>query len=118
MYRLFALILAAILALAACSPSGGDPTPSTSPPGFGPLDVVIDNFEFTPASLDVKVGDTVTWTNNQDTTHTVDSSVDGGWSSGVLEPGDTFSFTFTEAGSFPYHCSIHPAMIGDIQVAP
>ncbi len=119
MYRLFALVVAGLLVLSACSSSAGTTPTITDPPQGGDgTEIIIDNFEFTPNLLDVKVGDTVTWVNQQDVAHTSTSNVEGGWSSGLIEPGESFSFTFTEAGQFPYICTIHPSMIGAINVAP
>jgi plastocyanin len=57
----------------------------------------------------------VTWTNNDNTTHT--SVSDGNvWNSGAIAPQASFSRTFPTAGSFPYHCSIHPNMVGTVTV--
>jgi plastocyanin len=71
--------------------------------------VKIRNFAFSPASLTIKKGESVTWTNEDSTSHTIasDSNV---FQSGTLANGQTFSFTFNTAGQFPYHCSIHPMM--------
>ena len=78
--------------------------------------VTISNFKFTPPALSVAVGTKVTWTNNGSMNHTTTSNT-GVWDSGPLANGKTFSFTFTKAGTFPYHCSIHPNMKGTITVA-
>jgi plastocyanin len=65
--------------------------------------------------LTVAVGTTVAWTNNDSTIH---NSVATGsqWNSGSISPGQTFRFTFTTAGSFPYRCTIHPNMVGTVTV--
>jgi len=64
------------------------------------------DFSFSPKNLTVHVGDSVTWTNNGSSQHTV--TADGGaFNSGSLNPGATFSHTFAAAGSFPYHCQFH-----------
>jgi len=96
-------------------------TPATSPasqtpsqPATGANAVDIKNFAFSPSTLTVKKGDSVTWTNNDSTTHTVTSS--GNFDSGQLAPGKTFSHTFSEAGTFSYGCSIHPSMKGTVTV--
>ena len=70
---------------------------------------------YAPNPITVAVGGTVTWTNNDSTTHT---SVANGaaWNSGSIAPGGTFKMTFASAGSFPYHCSIHPGMVGTVTV--
>jgi len=70
---------------------------------------------YTPNPVSIAVGGTVMWTNNDSTTHT--STSDGGvWNSGAIAPGRTFSQTFSTAGTFPYHCTIHPRMVGTITV--
>lgn len=80
-----------------------------------------DDF-FSPKDLTVNVGDTVLWTNNGGNVHTVTSGSgcnrDGIWDSGNLSPGQTFSFTFTTAGTFPYNCQIHCGfgMVGTVTV--
>ena len=93
------------------SPSAGDSTPAAS---SGPA-VDIKDFAFGPASLTVSSGDTVIWTNNDTVAHTVTAS-DGSFDSGTISPGDTFTFTFSTAGSFDYVCSFHPNMMGTIVV--
>lgn len=77
--------------------------------------VTIKDFAFGPPSLDVAVGTTVTWTNQDSTAHTVDGD-QGEFSSGHLEPGKSFSQTFGKAGTFAYHCDIHPSMKATIVV--
>lgn len=78
----------------------------------------IKNMMFTPSQITVAKGGTVTWTNNDTTTHRVvdDLTNVGGPSSGDIAPGSTYSFNFTKTGSFQYHCSIHPSMRGTIVV--
>jgi plastocyanin len=70
---------------------------------------------FSPASFTVKVGTAVTWVNKDGTTHTVTSKT-GLFDSGNFATGDTFKFTFTQAGSYQYYCTIHPWMTGTIVV--
>jgi len=77
--------------------------------------VSIGDGSFGPAAITVTVGDTVTWTNDDDSPHTV--TADGGaFDSGNLEPGQTFSFTFSEPGTFAYACQYHDEMVGTITV--
>jgi len=76
--------------------------------------VTIKDFEFTPATATIKVGGTVTWTNNGPSTHTVTG--DGGIDSGDLSKGKTYSKTFDKEGTFNYHCSIHPSMTAQVIV--
>src|SRR4051812_46106733 len=85
--------------------------------------VHVSNFKFTPAFLSLQAGDTVQWvwddSGHSSTSGTPDHP-DGIWDSDILDLGDTFSFTFTNAGSFSYYCSPHGSccnMIGTITVA-
>jgi plastocyanin len=78
--------------------------------------VRIADFAFAPDSSDVKVGDSVKWTNGDGTTHTVTAD-DGAFDSGNLAGGKSFSFTFDQAGTFAYHCKIHQSMTGTVVVA-
>ena len=83
---------------------------STSP---ATVNITIQNFAFSPSDLSIKVGDTVTWTNQDSTQHTITG---GDIQSDPLNKGQTYSFTFNTAGTFNYHCSIHPSMTGKITV--
>ena len=78
-------------------------------------EVEIDNFSFGPTTLTVAVGTTVTWTNRDDIPHTVVSD-DKVFKSKVLDTDEKFSFTFTNPGTYPYFCSIHPKMTGKVVV--
>ena len=71
------------------------------------------NLAFTPSIIKVNVGDTVTFTNNDTTTHTVTSST---FDSGELAEGQSFKRTFDTAGTYDYHCSLHPFMTGQVIV--
>jgi plastocyanin len=77
--------------------------------------VSIANFSFSPSSLMVTKGTTVTWTNNDSAPHTVTAD-DGSFTSGTLNQGDTYSYTFDAAGTINYHCSIHPMMKASVMV--
>ena len=79
--------------------------------------VRIDNFNFTPPALVVAPGTTVTWTNADDSPHTVREK-DGKFKSAALDTDDSFSQTFTAPGEYDYFCSIHPYMAGKIVVKP
>ena len=80
----------------------------------GEVFIDISNFRFNESSVTIRVGTTVTWTNNDDSEHTV--TADEGLFDSSVSDGGTFSFTFTEAGEFPYHCEIHRGMQGEIIV--
>jgi plastocyanin len=90
----------------------------------GAFDPVNAANAYDPLDLTVTVGTTVRWTNNDAIAHTVTSGTsdgavgdaDGTFDSGFLNEGDTFVYTFEEAGEFPYFCSPHPWMIGTVTV--
>ena len=80
--------------------------------------VAIQNYNFSPSSIKVKAGTTVTWTNQDDVHHTVtmDSGSSGGPDSSQLGKGESYSYTFSKAGTYNYHCGIHPEMHGTVIV--
>jgi YVTN family beta-propeller protein len=77
--------------------------------------VTIAQFAFSPATLTVANGQSVTWTNSDPVQHTTTSD-NPGWDSGPMPPGATFTTTFTTPGTFAYHCSIHPFIHGTVIV--
>jgi plastocyanin len=107
--------LIAVVSLSACSSGNGASTTKTSTQSVSGNTINIINFTFTPVTLTVSVGTTVTWTNNDSTTHRPVSDT-GVFDGGNLATNATFSFTFNTAGTFPYHCSIHPSMTGTVIV--
>lgn len=84
--------------------------------GAGPesATVTMKNLQFLPAVVQIKAGETVTWTNADDRDHTVAGA---GIKSGNIKPGRTFSHTFAKAGNYPYGCTYHPRMRGTVQVS-
>jgi plastocyanin len=94
---------------------GGGPTSSAAGTTASGTAVAIDNFAFSPATLKLKVGQRVTWTNKQDVAHTV--TADDGAFDHPMPQGARFSFAFTTAGSVAYHCTIHPSMHATIVVS-
>ncbi len=100
--------------LLACLAAMGVLALASAPLQAQEINVTIDNFTFTPAELNLKVGDTVTWTNHDDIPHTVVSA--GKFRSKTLDTDNSFSFTFTTAGDYRYFCSLHPHMTGMIMV--
>lgn len=78
--------------------------------------VTIADFNFTPGTTSVHVGDTVTWVNNGPSPHSATAN-NGSFNTGVLKKGQSGSHTFTQAGTFTYFCSVHPFMHGTIVVA-
>ena len=76
---------------------------------------ITDDKDFLPEDLTINVGDTVVWTNNDDSPHTVTAD-DDEFNSGNLAEGATWSYTFTEAGTYDYHCNYHGSMTGSVTV--
>ena len=86
--------------------------------GAGAVSMVEDSpghYAFSPGSVSVPVGTAVTWTDKSDAGHTVTSDT-GAFGSSTINTNQTFSFTFNQAGTFAYHCTIHPYMHGTIVV--
>jgi len=80
--------------------------------------VSIDNFTFTPQTLTVKAGTTVTWTNRDDIPHGIASEANAFAKSKALDTDDSYSFTFATPGTYKYFCYVHPHMTGTIVVEP
>jgi plastocyanin len=136
-FLLAGTLMAASLFVAACGGSSDDAADtkndtSTTAAADG-ASVVIDTFMFSPKTLHVKVGDTVTWTNHDDILHTVTSGTreyepgnsghvtathkDGTFDMQMDGKGATGKHTFTEAGTFHYFCDRHPGMEADVEVS-
>ena len=84
------------------------------PPTGQTYTVEIKDSSFNPQNLTIKAGDTVTWTNNDSVLH--DITIDNGLFDHDLNPGESYSWTFNETGTYDYHCDIHVSMIGKIIV--
>ncbi len=96
--------------------SDSDPQPQPGPtPGGNAANVVMQNFNFNPATLTVAPGTTVTWTNRDTETHTVTAD-DNSFNSPGINPGGTYSRAFNTADTITYHCTPHPEMRGTIIV--
>ncbi len=79
-------------------------------PTAGPNQVFIDSMGFRPSTLQVKIGTTVRWVNYDVIAHSIDAN-DRSFISVVLEPEDSFNYTFSKAGTFEYVCGIHPKLM-------
>ncbi len=90
-------------------------TTSAGAAGAG-AQVEIKGFAFNPASVTIKVGETVTWTNSDSVTHTIVADNGDFAKSGDLAQGATYTATFDKAGTFAYHCGVHPNMKATITV--
>lgn len=99
--------------LAGCG--GSTPSATPTPAGATSTTTTIMNFAFHPMTLTVRAGTTVTWTNQDSSTHTV-TAVAGGFDSGNMPQGMTFSHTFPTAGTYAYRCNIHQYMTGSVVV--
>ena len=82
--------------------------------GDDPSDTISD-FKFTPATITIHAGDTITWTNVGPTEHTATAN-NGSFNTGILKKGQSASHTFTQPGTYAYICTIHPFMHGTIVV--
>lgn len=106
-----------LLVLSACSSS----TPSTTSPTAGTSVSIVSGSSnltttaYAPNPVTVAVGGTVTWMNNDSVAHNSVSNT-GVWNSSTMAPGASYSYTFPTAGSYSYHCSLHPGMVGTVTV--
>lgn len=124
--RLVALLFVLVLSTA-CAQSSGD-----SGEESGAARVALENIKFQPRDLELSVGDSLTWTNEDTVEHTVTSgrpqeqgvpgvsentdAMPDGLFDHAMPPGETFSFTFDEAGTYEYFCNIHPGMTATLSV--
>lgn len=117
---MIAILTILMILIVACAPS--QPAQQTTDKTIGRsaesgkvVAVAIRGFKFVPAEVNIKVGETIVWTNEDSAPHTVESS-DGILKSDELSKGDTFSYTFTKPGKHEYICGIHPYMKGSVTV--
>jgi len=114
-FTVLVLVLASVLvlALAACSSSASTSGTTTGGPAASSVTVTMQNLAFNPAQVDVATGGTVTFVNNDTVQHNVAGD---SWSSGPLDPGKSFTQTFSTAGAIPVRCLIHPSMTMTVNV--
>lgn len=103
---LIALIILSI-AMSGCTAQNTQTQPETA----NAIDIM--DFAFNPDAITVSKGTTVTWTNKDSAPHTVTGTA---FTSETLSQGQSYSYTFNEAGTFEYHCNIHPSMLGKVIV--
>jgi plastocyanin len=117
------LLLVSLVALTACG--GSQPMASTSSSAapasaqaapVAEASVRIVDFAFEPATITIKPGTTVVWTNDGPTQHTVANKEGNVWESTILEKGGVYRFRFEKAGEYPYWCTLHPSMLGAVIV--
>jgi plastocyanin len=94
---------------------GEDTTGVTSQGTVTGTQVIMTNRSYDPQTVTIGVGGTVTWVNQDAPQHDVVAD-NGEFQSQLFDKGQSFSFTFTKAGTYPYHCSIHPGMTGTVIV--
>lgn len=107
--------LVAVLFIAAAALAGIGRAAESAP---AVVQVNILNYKFDPETLTVPAGTTVTWVNHDEVPHSVMSSDKRFTSSGGLDTGESYSYTFTQAGTYAYYCSLHPFMTGKVVVTP
>ena len=119
-YVLIGIIVAAALAIGGyfilnnnnnMSSNSSNTTTQSSVPGM----VTIQSYAFSPSTVTVNKGDTVTWLNKDSVTHRIVAN-DGSFDLGDQASGSSVKFTFTKSGTFNYYCSIHPSMKGVVIV--
>lgn len=111
--RRFLMYFSAFLIFTFCSASVAQAQAKPKAAAKKTVVVNIKNYEFSPATLTVYVGDTVVWKNGDITPHTATGR---GFNSGSIEPGGSWSFTAKKKGSFAYICTFHPTMKGKLIV--
>jgi plastocyanin len=119
MIRSAVALLAVAALLAGCGSSkkkSSSTSPSTPPAASGGTAVSMKNIAFAPKSLTVKVGQTVTWTNDDTVTHNVTATSGATFKSSNFGGGGTFSWKADKAGTVKYVCTIHPGMDGTLTV--
>jgi plastocyanin len=99
----------------ATPPAMDEGSPSASPGAEEECHVDIEDFAFSPATIEIEAGTTVTWENYDSAPHTVTAD-DGSFDSGDLAQDQTFSHTFDQPGTYSYSCTIHPNMTGTVIV--
>jgi plastocyanin len=112
MFRRSALFAVVGLALLLCTSS---PRAAAGGRAARTYTVVIDAVKFQPDALTIKLGDSVVWMDKDLFPHTSTSKA-GGWDSKQIDPGESFKFTPTKAGEFPYICNLHTTMKATLKV--
>ncbi|HMI71006.1 MAG TPA: plastocyanin/azurin family copper-binding protein [Solirubrobacteraceae bacterium] len=114
-------VLALTLGVAACggdddSGGGGSTSTSAAASSGGGVTIKMQNIQFAPKDTTVKVGQKVTWTNDDSTDHNVTADSGADFKSKDFGKGSTFEFTADKAGTIKYECTLHPGMTGTLNV--
>jgi amicyanin len=123
-WMMLLVILVISIAVAGCTTTPQPPASTTTPATTVPAGntVTIQNFAFSPPTMTVSQGTTVTWVNKDSADHRIINDASGSnaegaiFTSPILPQGASYSFTFNIPGTYPYHCTIHPSMKGTITV--
>ncbi len=86
-------------------------------PVIGMTHLSMQNFAYQPANIQVRAGTTVTWTNQDNVPHSI-TFKNGMKDSGLLNQGQSFSYTFSAPGTYQYYCTVHPYMVATVTVTP
>lgn len=108
-----------VIAMSGCSEQQAQVQPTTAPPA-GDLgikkDIEISGFAFNPSTITIPRGTSITWTNKDGAEHTIVSDDGNEMSSDSIAQGETYAHTFSNPGTYSYHCGIHPSMKGKVIV--
>jgi len=127
--RQYLMAAAVVIVVTACGSSQSTTASNTGGGGSAFASVTIQDLSFSPSTVTISAGTTVTWTNNGPSAHTATSD-SGLWDSGQLSgpsdggayggggSGGNYQHTFASAGTFTYHCANHTQMTGTITVTP
>jgi plastocyanin len=107
--------IAVLAVLSAAAPIAPNPRGAAAEAATRAVTIKIADFDFGPAVVTVPVGTAVTWTNNDDDAHSIVAN-DKTFRSAPLDTGESYSFTFQAAGTYVYHCGLHPQMVGKVVV--
>ncbi|HEY3865611.1 MAG TPA: cupredoxin domain-containing protein [Solirubrobacteraceae bacterium] len=114
----FAFVVAAVVAAALALSHGGGRSATGAAPVAGDETIDISNFAYSPASVRVEVGTTITFKNEESVEHTATSNANGLFDTGTLEKGQSVRLKMNKVGTFSFHCSFHAFMHGTIKVVP
>jgi plastocyanin len=107
---------AAAMAAGEAAARASAPAPATAPAPVRPGAVTITNFAFTPGNIQIAAGDRVSWTNDDDVPHRIQSANSAFAPSAVLDTKASYDVALTRPGEYKYFCSLHPMMTGTIVV--
>ncbi|MBI5332084.1 MAG: cupredoxin family copper-binding protein [Candidatus Aenigmarchaeota archaeon] len=109
------ILVVAVLVVSGCVQQQGEANNTVSG-DISPKTVTIKNFAFDPAGLSIKTGTIVNWVNEDSAPHT--ATLTGIFDSGILNTGQSFSYTFNIPGTYDYICTLHPSMRARVIVEP